>query len=173
MDDESNKVNTMSSNKNHPIRLARFATLTILVVTGVLYWVSKGFIALQNQRYEDAVPPSSIQTIHDFLQWQTEIRLCREVDVRGVTYFHVIGSDARAFSSGGALYVFDANGNYVGWSRDSGDVMRNEGVFYPRWWLPQSSSVTDISLDELKGRIPNEAEMQTLSTTGEITNREE
>lgn len=81
------------------------------------------------------------------------------MDLRGVTYFHIIGPDARTFASGGALYVFDANGNYVGWSRDEGDIMRNEGVFYPRWWLPRSSSVSDISLDELKDRIPDESDL--------------
>ncbi len=124
--------------------------LVILVVSGVIFWVVIGCAKVGEIKYGHAVPPSSIQTFNDFLQWQTQIRYCFEVDLRGVVYFHVIGPNARSLASGGALYVFDANGNYVGWSQDSGDVMRDEAVFYPRWWLPDGAfSRTEISLEEL------------------------
>src|SRR5690606_405312 len=86
----------------------------------------------------------------DFVDWQKDIRRCHEVQVRGVTYFHVIGPHARHLASGGALYVFDVNGNFVGWSSDVGDVMRNEAIFYPGHWMPDSSTVTELSYDALK-----------------------
>ncbi len=133
---------------------ARTILLAILVLTGACYWIARGYSALGT--YDHAVPPSSIQTFHDFLKWQSEIGYCLEVEVRGVTYFHVVGPIARTVASGGALYVFDANGNYVGWSRDCGDVMRNEAVFYPGFWLPRASSGKKLSLEELKERIPSE-----------------
>lgn len=156
---------------NHAIKLAGRAVLAILIVTGALWWLSKGRDALLNQSYDQSEPPASIQTFNDFLQWQSEIRGCLEVDVRGVTYYHVIGPKARNFASGGALYVFDANGNYIGWSTDAWDVMRNEAVFYPDFWLSESSSVTEISLDELKERIPNESNRDSIRSDAENVQR--
>jgi hypothetical protein len=134
----------------------RKAVLVILVASGVGAWSLKGCSTVEDMRYGHVVPPVSIQTFDDFLQWQTEIQYCLEVNLRGITYYHVIGPEARSFPSDGALYVFDANGNYVGWSRDAGDVMREEAVFYPYHWLPaEAFSMTEISLDELKARIQN------------------
>jgi len=94
-----------------------------------------------------------IQRFDDFLQWGPEIRSCHELELRGVAYFHIIGPNARPIASGGALYVFDARGNFVGWSRDSGDIMRNEAVFYPNWWLPKSSRLQEISLTEIREKV--------------------
>jgi hypothetical protein len=135
------------------LRWARVFLLGLLLITGAAYWISRGCSAVVLKRYEHAVPPSSIQTLDDFLRWQSAIRSCREVKVRGVTYYHIIGPNAHAVASGGALYVFDAKGNFVGWSLDSGDVMRKEAIFYPEWWLPKSSSSGEISLGELKKKV--------------------
>lgn len=125
----------------------------VLLVTGILFWCSKGCQITSMRKYPHAVPPSSVQTIEDFLQWQKEIQSCQEVQVRGITYFHIVGPIAHRTPSGGALYVFDAGGNFVGWSIDSGDVMRHEAIFYPGFWLPEDSSWKEISLTELKERL--------------------
>ncbi len=142
----------------HALKWTRMAMLVILVASGVSFWVLRGCATVEDKRYGHVVPPSSIQTFDDFLQWQTEIPYCFEVNLRGITYYHAIGPKARSFASGGALYVFDANGNYLGWSRDSGDVVRKEAVFYPRWWGHVGAfSRTDISLGELTQRIRNKS----------------
>jgi hypothetical protein len=139
--------------KTNRVALVRNFLIASFVALCVLLWVPRYIIKLNDLRYDHAVPPSRVQTFDDFLSWQPEIRACREVDVRGITYFHVIGPIARTLNSGGALYVFDTGGNYVGWSKDVGDVMRKEAIFYPDWWLPDESTVKEISLDELKARL--------------------
>lgn len=131
----------------------RLTVFIVLVITGILFWCSKGYQIAFKTKYQHAVPPSSVQTVDDFLQWQKEIQSCREVQVRGITYFHIVGPIAHEAPSGGALYVFDAGGNFVGWSIDSGDVMRHEAIFYPGFWLPEDSNWKEFSLMELKERL--------------------
>lgn len=130
--------------------------LIVLGVIGVLFIMSRGCVALLDRPFADAEPPPKIQTFEDFVGWQKDIRSCHEVQVRGVTYYHVVGPHARHLASSGALYVFDANGNFVGWSQDVGDVMRNEAIFYPNWWMPDASSATEITYDALKERLSGE-----------------
>lgn len=139
-------------------RIRKAVNITILVLlagTGAAFLLGKGCVTLVNRQYADAVPPTHMQSFDDFVAWQTHVEACRQVQIRGVTYYHVIGPPARPVPSGGALYVFDAKGNYVGWSLDSGDVMRNEAIFYPKWWLPAQYTVEDITFAELKKRISN------------------
>ncbi|MCC6488050.1 MAG: hypothetical protein IT364_11175 [Candidatus Hydrogenedentes bacterium] len=107
--------------------------------------------------FRDLEPDSSVHTFDDFLRKQIPILDCSEVKVRGVTYYHIIGPPARVLPSGGAFYVFDAKGNYIGWSPDRGDQMRHEAIYYP-WLLPEGDwSESPISLDELKKRIQGNA----------------
>ena len=127
--------------------------VVLLAVTGGLFLLSKRCATPLNRRFAGAMPPEHMQTFEDFVAWQTDVRFCRQVQVRGVTYYHVIGPEARRAASGGALYVFDANGNYVGWSQDSGDVMRNEAIFYPEWWMPEKATVAELSYSDLKQRL--------------------
>jgi hypothetical protein len=137
-------------------RWIRLTILGLLAATGTVFWTVKGCEFAEHRIRKNAEPPSTIQTFQDFLRWQTEIHACSEVQVRGITYFHVIGPDACFLPSGGALYVFDAKGNFVGWSPDSGDVMRKEAIFYPKWWLPKESHSRPISLEELKRAIASQ-----------------
>ncbi len=138
---------------NRTLVWLRNAVVAVLVLASFALWIPRGYIAFKDKQFDHAIPPHSVQTFHDFLEWQSEIKGCREIEVRGVTYYHVIGPAARTLPSGGALYVFDANGNFIGWSKDVGDIMRNEAVFYPNWWLPEGSSMKVMSIDELKERL--------------------
>jgi hypothetical protein len=135
---------------------SKWISLTVrglLIFAGTLYLASAGCAIIANKHFENAVPPSRVQTFADFVEWQPVILECLEVELRGVTYYHVVGPDARYISSGGAIYVFDAAGNFMGWSPDSGDIMRNEAVFYPEWWLPKESRCSPITLEQLKNRL--------------------
>lgn len=131
----------------------RLTVLGFLVLSGASYWFSVGCSTIIALQHKDAVPPSRMQTFDDFTQWQTKIQYCQEIELRGVTYYHVIGPNARVLASGGALYVFDAKGYFVGWSPDSGDVIRNEAIFYPKWWLPKASHSEELPISEIEKRI--------------------
>ncbi len=140
--------------------MKRYLTVTVLTVFRVLLVLAIFFsipIIIQGYekaRYRHLEPDKTVQTIDDFLARKIEIYHCYEVDLRGVTYYHLIGPYARSFPSGGALYVFDAHGNYVGWSRDCGDVLRTEAIFYPDFWLPDDAfTSTQIPLDEIVSRV--------------------
>jgi len=91
--------------------------------------------------------------IRQFPAMGPEIRFCHELERREAIHFHNIGFNSPPMASGGALYVFYARDNFVGWSWDSGDVMRNEAVFYPNWWLPTNSHLKKISLTEIREKI--------------------
>jgi len=138
------------------------AGFIVLGVIGILFTVSRGCVAVLDRPFADAEPPPEVQTFEDFVNWQKNIRRCHEVQVRGVTYYHVVGPHARHFASSGALYVFDAKGNFVGWSQDVGDVLRDEAIFYPDWWMPDASSATKITYDALKQRLLGEENGQEL-----------
>ncbi len=137
------------------VKWTREIVQAVAVAACVLFLLPRGCDMVL---YKHLVPPSSVQTFDDFLEWQIPVEYCYEVNLRGVTYYHVIGPDARTLPSGGALYVFDAKGNYIGWSRDVGDVMRKEAVFYPHFWLSEGDySTTEITLDDLKERLQSNA----------------
>lgn len=137
------------------------AICILLMLTGGMMWLGVGLQSIWHENFKEATPPSSIQTFDDFLKWQKEIKFCNKVTIRGVSYYHVVGPYARNLPSGGALYVFDAKGNYIGWSEDCNDVMRNEGVFYPEFWLKKEYVVEPISapgiVDEIASSTPGQA----------------
>lgn len=137
--------------------MKRYLTFTVptaalvLLVLAIFFSMIKGY---EKARYRHLEPDETVQTIDDFLARKIEIYHCFQVDLRGVTYYHLIGPYARSFPSGGALYVFDAHGNYVGWSRDRGDVLRKEAIYYPDFWLPDDAyTSTELPLDEAILRI--------------------
>lgn len=66
-------------------------------------------------------PPTGMATLEDFRRWQPEREEAVRIDSNGVIYYLVRGEKGRTLASGPAGYLFDARGNFVGWSRDLGD----------------------------------------------------
>lgn len=86
-----------------------------------------------DQRARDGVvPPPGMRTIDDFRRWQPAREEATRIEANGVIYYLIRGDRGRALASGPAGYLFDARGNFVGWSRDLGDdhqvALTSDGV---------------------------------------------
>lgn len=139
--------------KRYLILAVSTAALVLLVMI-IFFSIPTIIQRYDKARYRYLEPDETIQTLDDFLARKIEIQNSYVVEVRGVTYYHLIGPFARSLPSDGALYVFDAHGNYVGWSRDRGDVLRREAIFYPDFWLPDHAyASSEIPLEEVTERI--------------------
>ncbi|GMV95004.1 MAG: hypothetical protein AMXMBFR82_47820 [Candidatus Hydrogenedentota bacterium] len=135
--------------KRYLILAVSTAALVLLVLI-IFFSIPTIIKRYDKARYKYLEPDETVQTLDDFLARKIEIQNSYVIEVRGVTYYHLIGPFARSLPSDGALYVFDARGNYVGWSRDSGDVLRTEAIFYPAWWLPKDAyTKVELPLEEI------------------------
>lgn len=113
----------------HLLKTALDWTLRLAGVLAIAFAVLH--FAEQNAR-ERVVPPPGMRTIDDFRSWQPARDEAIRVDVNGAIYYLIRGEKGRALASGPAGYLFDARGNFVGWSRDLGDdhqvALTSDGV---------------------------------------------
>jgi hypothetical protein len=70
---------------------------------------------------EAAQPPWSVNTLDDFRKWRPQYDRAMRLETGGSTYYLVLGEPARVLASGPASYLFDARGNFIGWTLDTGD----------------------------------------------------
>ena len=101
-------------------KLWRFVEI-LLMLLGVL---GIAIIAMRVQDHglrEGVSPPWSVRTLEDFRKWRPQYEQAVRLEYEGTTYFLVFGERARILASGPSSYLFDARGNLIGWTLDTGD----------------------------------------------------
>lgn len=77
---------------------------------------------VQDQGLRETVqPPWTVHTLEDFRKWRPQYDRAMKLETGGSTYYLVLGEPARALASGPSSYLFDARGNFIGWTLDTGD----------------------------------------------------
>lgn len=97
-----------------------------------------------------AVPPSSVTTFDQFVEWKPRPRLSLNQRGDETVLVAVGGFNGLALRSGPPCYVFDRTGRLIEWSRDMGDDSRFSGRGVPlrraltiddaRAWMNSGSS---------------------------------
>jgi hypothetical protein len=105
------------------LKECKTAVKWLFLGSGVLFWVAIPMRFQSDARVQDASPPRAVRTLSDFLAWHPGPGEVFRVTVRGSTYYLLGGDEVYPLNSGPSAYTFDANGNYVDWTPDSGDVL--------------------------------------------------
>jgi len=92
-----------------------------------------------------ATPPASVNDMRSFWAWyqHPDTNAIRLTDGTNI-YYRVTGPAGRFLASGRAAYTFDAQGKFIGWTPDVGDV----GT--PGLHLSRTTKRERISLDDVK-----------------------
>lgn len=107
----------------------RFLYRYVIAPAGFLFWFVVVLRYYNHVQFAEEFPPFYIDTIGEFVDWHPNPGNVSKIEVRGVTYYSVLGNRARLLWSGPSEYLFDARGNFVGWSRDSGDYHYPEVIY--------------------------------------------
>jgi hypothetical protein len=95
----------------------------ILVPLSTLFLYDQ-FVYWYQQRY---VPPQSIENVSDLLEWTGRPSWVKRYSSLKATYYEVglnvsVKSLQMTLASGPPSYTIDENGQFIGWSPDSGDI---------------------------------------------------
>ncbi len=73
--------------------------------------------------WNEISPPAHLATIDDFREWKADsIRDAGTYENGGKIYTVMLGYSSAFLASGPAAYVFDADGSFIDWTRDMGDI---------------------------------------------------
>ena len=78
-----------------------------------------------------AKPPPGMTDWLTFFEWKPEPMGAFRVSTTNGTYYQLLGPAGRWLPSGPAAYSFDAQGNFIVWSADSGDFYSPRVVYVP------------------------------------------
>ena len=115
-----------------------------LLVCAALLLALAGCIAFSQISYSRARPPKSVTDVSSCLAWLKEPDSAYRIKVDGLVFYQITGPYLGDLPSGRSACTFDAQGKFIGWTPDEGDIHVPEQVF-------QTNRETEkISLDELK-----------------------
>jgi hypothetical protein len=115
------------------------AGILLLGLTTVLFFLQIGPC--------QAKPPASVTDLHSFFAWMPKPVNARRVTLDNTLYYTVTGEWVGFLPSGSTAYSFDAQGKFIGWTPDEGDLHVPDQVYAPgvQWEY--------IPVDELKTRF--------------------
>jgi hypothetical protein len=120
----------------------------ILKVVGVVVLLLViGYVAIERLAYSRANPPKSVTDISSCLAWlKKPMGVYRITSSEGV-FYQITGPAGGVLASGPAGYAFDAEGKFIGWSADIGDIKQPPELF------ETGATREKITIEELNKRL--------------------
>ena len=78
-----------------------------------------------------ATPPKTVVDLQSFLEWKPNPSGAVRITIGNRVYYQMLGPAGRTLASGRAAYAFDANGKFIGWTKDAGDFYEPRIVYSP------------------------------------------
>jgi hypothetical protein len=101
---------------------------TLFVVISVLLLSS---FLLDYFLVQKATPPKTVVDLRSFFEWKPNPSGAVRITISNSVYYQLLGPAGRTLSSGRAAYAFDANGQFIGWTKDAGDFYEPRIVYSP------------------------------------------
>ncbi len=98
-------------------------------VVGVPILLFIGCIAADQIPLAQARPPKSVTDVSSCLVWLKKPMGSYRVTVNNTVYYQISGPAGRHLASGPSAYTFDAQGRFIGWSADMGDLKTPAEVY--------------------------------------------
>ena len=98
-----------------------------------------------------ATPPNRVVDLQTFFEWKPNPSGAEKVTVSNTVYYQLLGSAGRSLASGRAAYAFDANGKFIGWTKDAGDFYEPKSVYAP------GAKREQISVEEVRALLRTNA----------------
>ena len=114
------------------------------IPVGVLLSLLAGCLALVKIPYLQAKPPKNVTDVASCLVWLKKPMGAYKITDGNFVYYRVTGPAGRFLASGPSAYTFDAQGRFIGWTADLGDLPT------PGLTISPSAKREKISLQELK-----------------------
>jgi hypothetical protein len=98
-----------------------------------------------------ATPPNRVTDLKTFFEWKPNPSGAEKVTVSNTVYYQLLGPAGRSLASGRAAYAFDANGKFIGWTKDAGDFYEPKSVYAP------DAKREQISIEEVRALLRTNA----------------
>ena len=110
---------------------ALFFLLLVSVIPDYVYFMPR------------AKPPRGMTNLQTFFEWKPMPMSAWRITIGNSVYYQLTGPAGRSLPSGPAAYAFDANGQFIGWTADSGDFF-TPAVIYEPGAKRERVSVTEV-----------------------------
>jgi hypothetical protein len=121
--------------------------LKVVKIILVLVLLFAAYVAVEVICQCRAKPPATVQTLDDYLKWQTKHRRIELQQSGGQEFVVMQGPNAGFVTSGPPVYVFDASGRLIDWTTDCGDDPR----FQQKWFVGRQAR--EVSVEEARRHV--------------------